>query len=369
MQRRRVGSSGLIVSRLGLGTLTWGDGTDLGTASAQLSAFTDAGGTLVETCDAYAGGESQRLLGRVLVTNRRARPADDRRTDDPARGRRRPRRPAGRAGRHAGPDRHRPPGSVAAAGRSGSGRVRCRWKKRSPRSRSRCCPAERATPGWSPRAAGSWPPPWSGHARSARSACRSRRRSSTRCWPARWRPELIAAAEFHGVGLLAWAPLGRGVLTGKYLAGTPADSRAASAALAPYVEARRTERSARIVHAVLTAADGLGTSPLAVALAWVRDRRGSPLPSSARATPPSSRPRWPPSHSRSPLRSPPRWTTSAAQLRPLFGRRPGTLRRARGPVRPPRGLVAPPPRAYGVGIHPEFIRTSGRNARPGGALR
>jgi len=49
---------------------------------------------------------------------------------------------------------------------------------------------------------------------------------------------------------------------------------AASPALAPYVEARRNERSARIVQAVLTAADGLGTSPLAVALAWVRDRPG-----------------------------------------------------------------------------------------------
>jgi aryl-alcohol dehydrogenase-like predicted oxidoreductase len=64
------------------------------------------------------------------------------------------------------------------------------------------------------------------------------------------------------------------VLTGKYADGTPADSRAASPTLAPYVEARRNERSARIVQAVLTAADGLGTSPLAVALAWVRDRPG-----------------------------------------------------------------------------------------------
>ena len=86
--------------------------------------------------------------------------------------------------------------------------------------------------------------------------------------------ELLPAARYHGVGLLAWAPLGRGVLTGKYADGTPADSRAASPALAPYVEARRNERSARIVQAVLTAADGLGTSPLAVALAWVRDRPG-----------------------------------------------------------------------------------------------
>jgi aryl-alcohol dehydrogenase-like predicted oxidoreductase len=33
-----------------------------------------------------------------------------------------------------------------------------------------------------------------------------------------------------------------------------------------------------VVQAVLTAADGLGTSPLAVALAWVRDRPGVVAP-------------------------------------------------------------------------------------------
>jgi len=84
--------------------------------------------------------------------------------------------------------------------------------------------------------------------------------------------EVTPAAEHHGIGLLPWAPLGRGVLTGKYRNGTPADSRGASPHFAPYVEHHRTERAARIVQAVVTAADGLGTSPLAVALAWVRDR-------------------------------------------------------------------------------------------------
>ena len=54
------------------------------------------------------------------------------------------------------------------------------------------------------------------------------------------------------------------------LTGTFADTPAVS----PYVEERRTERASRIVQAVLTAAEGLGTSPLAVALAWVRDRPG-----------------------------------------------------------------------------------------------
>jgi aryl-alcohol dehydrogenase-like predicted oxidoreductase len=90
--------------------------------------------------------------------------------------------------------------------------------------------------------------------------------------------EVGPAAEFHGIGLLPWAPLGRGVLTGKYRSSTPADSRGASETYAPYVEQHRTERAARIVEAVATAADGLGTSPLAVALAWVRDRPGVVAP-------------------------------------------------------------------------------------------
>ena len=85
---------------------------------------------------------------------------------------------------------------------------------------------------------------------------------------------VVPAAAVHGLGLLAWAPLGRGVLTGKYRHGTPADSRGASPHFTRYVGRHRTEHAARVVEAVATAADGLGTSPLAVACAWVRDRIG-----------------------------------------------------------------------------------------------
>ncbi|MBC8091906.1 MAG: aldo/keto reductase, partial [Pseudonocardia sp.] len=56
MRRRRVGGSGLEVSRIGLGTMTWGEGTDLDSATAQLTAFVDAGGSLVETADGYGDG-------------------------------------------------------------------------------------------------------------------------------------------------------------------------------------------------------------------------------------------------------------------------------------------------------------------------
>jgi aryl-alcohol dehydrogenase-like predicted oxidoreductase len=64
------------------------------------------------------------------------------------------------------------------------------------------------------------------------------------------------------------------VLTGKYRHGVPSDSRAASPHLRDFVSHHLTDAAARIVEAVATAAEGLGTSPLAVSLAWVRDRPG-----------------------------------------------------------------------------------------------
>jgi aryl-alcohol dehydrogenase-like predicted oxidoreductase len=86
--------------------------------------------------------------------------------------------------------------------------------------------------------------------------------------------EVIPAATSLGFGVLAWSPLGRGVLTGKYRNGTPADSRGASAHLQNFVSPYLTPRHRRIVDAVCTAAEGLGVAPLDVALAWARDQVG-----------------------------------------------------------------------------------------------
>jgi aryl-alcohol dehydrogenase-like predicted oxidoreductase len=86
--------------------------------------------------------------------------------------------------------------------------------------------------------------------------------------------ELLPAAHHTGVGVLAWSPLGRGVLTGKYRTGIPADSRAATPHFSEFVRPYLDERSRRVVESVMTAAEGLGVSPLAVALSWVRDQPG-----------------------------------------------------------------------------------------------
>jgi aryl-alcohol dehydrogenase-like predicted oxidoreductase len=86
--------------------------------------------------------------------------------------------------------------------------------------------------------------------------------------------EVLPASNALNLGFLAWSPLGRGVLTGKYRSGVPSDSRGASPHFANFVEPYLSERSKQIVEAVCVAADGLGYSPLEVALSWVRDAPG-----------------------------------------------------------------------------------------------
>ena len=66
MEKRLLGRSGLRVSRMALGTMTWGGETDAEEAASQLVAFVDAGGTLVDTADIYGEGESERVLGSLL---------------------------------------------------------------------------------------------------------------------------------------------------------------------------------------------------------------------------------------------------------------------------------------------------------------
>jgi len=89
---------------------------------------------------------------------------------------------------------------------------------------------------------------------------------------------VLPAAADAGLGVLAWSPLGRGVLTGKYRNEIPADSRANSERRSGFVSPFLAGWSAPIVDAVVTAADQLDVSPAEVALAWVRDRPGVAAP-------------------------------------------------------------------------------------------
>jgi aryl-alcohol dehydrogenase-like predicted oxidoreductase len=80
MQYTRLGTTGLVVSRLGFGAMTFGTGegpmgsvwkTDQTAADAIVGHALERGVTLFDTADAYAGGESEEMLGRALGSHRR----------------------------------------------------------------------------------------------------------------------------------------------------------------------------------------------------------------------------------------------------------------------------------------------------------
>ena len=57
MERRKLG--GVSISRLGLGTMTWGRDTDENEAAQQLQYFVEAGGNLVDTAAVYGDGDAE----------------------------------------------------------------------------------------------------------------------------------------------------------------------------------------------------------------------------------------------------------------------------------------------------------------------
>ena len=65
-----LGNTGLRVSRLALGTMTfgteWGWGTDRATAEAMVDAYVEAGGNFFDTADLYTNGTSETWLGEIL---------------------------------------------------------------------------------------------------------------------------------------------------------------------------------------------------------------------------------------------------------------------------------------------------------------
>ncbi|MDQ0786077.1 aryl-alcohol dehydrogenase-like predicted oxidoreductase [Streptomyces sp. B3I8] len=96
MEQRHLGRTGLRVSRIGLGTLTWGRGTDEHDAADLLKVFWEAGGTLVDTADVYGDGEAEYLLGRLteglvprrdlVISTKAGSVADPERRSDGSRG-------------------------------------------------------------------------------------------------------------------------------------------------------------------------------------------------------------------------------------------------------------------------------------------
>jgi aryl-alcohol dehydrogenase-like predicted oxidoreductase len=71
MDYRFLGATGLKVSELCLGAMTFGREADEHTSHQMLDRFVAAGGSFIDTADVYSAGESERVLGRWLKTRSR----------------------------------------------------------------------------------------------------------------------------------------------------------------------------------------------------------------------------------------------------------------------------------------------------------
>jgi aryl-alcohol dehydrogenase-like predicted oxidoreductase len=280
MQQRFLGRTGLRVSRLGLGTLTWGRDTDEHEARDQLIAFTTAGGTLVDTAAGYGDGASEELIGSFIgdIVDRDDLVIATKAGIGRARG-----------ARESNVSR----GHLISTLDASLKRLRVdhvdlwqvhAWVDDIPveetlsaldyavsTGRAAYVGVSNYT-GWQSAKAATWQAAQPGRATLAANQVEYSLLNRTA------EAEVFPAAAHLGLGVLPWSPLGRGVLTGKYRSGTPADSRAASPHFSNFVGAYLTDKHARIVEAVARAADGLSWSPVEVALSWVRDRPGVAAP-------------------------------------------------------------------------------------------
>lgn len=280
MQKRAVGRTGLKVSRLGLGTMTWGRDTDEHEAREQLISFVEAGGTLIDTAAGYTDGASESLIGEllgdvvrrdqvVLATKAGISRRTGERVTDTSRGGLL--RTLDESLQRLGTDHvdlwqvhvwtdDTPIDETLAALDTAVSSGRTSYVGVSNYS------------GWQTAHAATWQRTASGRAPLASAQVEYSLLNRA------VEEEVIPAAQALGLGVLPWSPLGRGVLTGKYRTGTPSDSRGASSEFSGFVNRYLDQHSRGIVEAVARASEGLGWSPLEVALVWVRDRPGVTAP-------------------------------------------------------------------------------------------
>jgi aryl-alcohol dehydrogenase-like predicted oxidoreductase len=278
VQLRRLGQTGLKVSALCLGTMTFGNEADEDAARAIVDRFLDAGGNFVDTADVYSRGLSEEITGRalgsrrssvVLATKGRMPMSDD--PNDRGAGRRYLTQAVEASLSRLGTDWidlyqvHWPDPAVPIEQTLATlndlvqaGKIRyfglsnyLGWELQ--RGIDAC---ERN--GWSPIA--SHQPQYSLVSREIEL-------------------ETLPLCAANDIAVLAWSPLGGGVLTGKYAAADARPSDTRLGASEAQAKRRLSEHNLRVAQAVGEVAAELGKSSAQVALNWVLHRPGvtSPL--------------------------------------------------------------------------------------------
>ena len=271
MQQRYVGNSGFRVSSLSLGTMSWAQETDEQDAAELLHAFVDAGGTVIDTAASYAQGQAEAMLGSmlgdvvarsevVISTKAGVSSSESRRSINASRG-------------------ALLSALDASLARLGTDYLDIwfvhEWDPNVPLDETLSALELAQRTGRARYVGISNYNGWQ-TAKAAAVAGFTLVANQSEYSLVQRKPEeeLIPAVEDAGLGLMAWAPLGRGVLSGKYRGQIPADSRAAQSRLAAYVETYLEPKASRVVEAVAMAARGLGRSPVDVSLSWLLSRPG-----------------------------------------------------------------------------------------------
>ena len=280
MHSRRVGHSGLQVSRLGLGTLTWGRDTQPPEARSLLRTFHEAGGTLVDTAPAYGNGVAEQILGKLIRTDLQRSELviatkagfgvrDGRRVVDTSRGAMLADLAESLRRLHTD---HVDLWQVHAWGEAPLDETLAAMDHAVSSGMARYAGVSNYV-GWQTARAATWQQAVPG--RAPLSSVQVEYSLLTR----RAEIEVLPAARAHGMGVLPWSPLGRGVLTGKYRTGVPRGSRGAADHFSWFVEPYLEEGKSRaITDAVIRAAEGLDLTPAQVSLLWVRDAPGVTAP-------------------------------------------------------------------------------------------
>jgi len=264
-----LGASGLKVSRLWLGTMMFGDQTDEAEAGRIVAACRDAGINAIDTADAYAGGESERITGRLIAADRSrwvlatklANPTSDD-PNDRGLSRRHMIRALDASLKRLGTEwvdilyLHRDDATtpmeetVATMGHLlSTGKVHYfgvsnfrAW--RVARMVEMC------------RDAGVAPP----------IVCQPPYNAMTRAIET----ELLPCCAHYGLGVVAYSPLARGVLTGKYTPGTPPPEGSRAGRNDPRIlQTEFRPESLALARRVVEHAASRGMTPLQFALGWV----------------------------------------------------------------------------------------------------
>lgn len=271
---RLLGRSGLRVSPLCFGTMTFGKvdgwGCTEDEAHAMLSAYADRGGNFVDTANMYGGGESEAVLGRWLAGRRDTMVVSTKYSLARTQG------DANAGGNHRKSMVRSVEESLAALGTDYIDLLFLHmWDFRTPVEEVLRAFDDLVRAGKVQYAALSNVPAWQ--------ASRMQAIADLRGWtpfvgfqmsysliertPER---DLIPMCREMGMGVLPWSPLGGGVLTGKYSSG---NLKAQSGGLNSReainrATGRLSERSLAIADEVKVIADEMGATPAQVALAW-----------------------------------------------------------------------------------------------------